>query len=127
VVTVASGSGTLAATNVGPEAITSFGTLALGGAAAGNYTLVGASGTVTITASPGFSITSGSVDVTGTNFVITWQSNPGTIYQVIGTGDLTQSLSNWTNIGSPITATDTNTSATNPISASTQFFDVKAQ
>ena len=47
VVTVASGSGTLASSNAGPETITSFGTLALGGPASGNYTLAGASGTVT--------------------------------------------------------------------------------
>ncbi|MGA2281541.1 MAG: YDG domain-containing protein, partial [Verrucomicrobiota bacterium] len=50
-VTVASGSGTLAGANIGSEAITSFGTLALGGASAGNYTLAGASGTVSITVS----------------------------------------------------------------------------
>ncbi len=50
-VTVASGSGTLAGVNVGSEAITSFGTLALGGTAAGNYTLAGANGSVNITVS----------------------------------------------------------------------------
>ena len=50
-VTVASGSGTLAGANVGSEAITSFATLALGGTAAGNYTLAGASGSVNITVS----------------------------------------------------------------------------
>jgi len=50
-VTVATGSGTLAGANVGSEAITSFGTLALGGTAAGNYTLAGASGSVNITVS----------------------------------------------------------------------------
>jgi hypothetical protein len=49
-VTVASGSGSLAGANVGSQAITSFGTLALGGTAAGNYTLSGASGSVNITA-----------------------------------------------------------------------------
>ena len=49
-VTVASGSGTLAGANVGSEAITLFGTLALGGTSAGSYTLSGASGTVSITA-----------------------------------------------------------------------------
>lgn len=52
VVTVASGTGTLAGTNVGPELITNFGTLALGGTAATNYTLTGASGSVTIAALP---------------------------------------------------------------------------
>jgi hypothetical protein len=50
-VTVASGSGTLAGANVGSEAITSFGTLSLSGASAGNYTLAGASGSVNITVS----------------------------------------------------------------------------
>jgi hypothetical protein len=47
---VASGSGTLLDATVGPQAITSFGTLTLGGASAGNYTLSGASGSVNITA-----------------------------------------------------------------------------
>ena len=50
-VTVASGSGTLAGANVGSETITSFGTLSLSGASAGNYTLAGASGSVNITVS----------------------------------------------------------------------------
>ena len=50
-VTVVSGSGTLAGANVGSEAITSFGTLALGGTAAVNYTLAGASGSINITVS----------------------------------------------------------------------------
>jgi hypothetical protein len=48
-VTVASGSGTLANKTVGSQAISSLGTLALGGATAGNYTLSEASGSVTIT------------------------------------------------------------------------------
>ncbi len=47
-----SGSGTLASPNVGLRAITSFGTLALGGAQAANYTLTGASGAVRITGTP---------------------------------------------------------------------------
>jgi hypothetical protein len=50
-VVVASGNGTLAGANVGSEAITSFGTLSLSGASAGNYTLAGASGSVNITVS----------------------------------------------------------------------------
>ena len=57
-VTVASGSGTLAGASVGIEAITSFGTLSLGGPSAGNYTLTGASGSVNITVT-GVTITSG--------------------------------------------------------------------
>jgi filamentous hemagglutinin family protein len=49
-VSVASGSATLAGKNVGAEAITSLGTLALGNNGFGDYTLTGASGSVTITA-----------------------------------------------------------------------------
>ncbi len=52
VVTVASGSGTLAGSSAGAEAISSLGTLTLGGAAVANYTLVGATGSVTITVPP---------------------------------------------------------------------------
>ena len=48
-VTVASGIGTLTSADAGAESISSFGTLALGGTTAGNYTLTGGSGTVTIT------------------------------------------------------------------------------
>ncbi len=44
-----SGSVTIASTNVGVQPITSFSGLALGGGAAANYTLTGATGTVTIT------------------------------------------------------------------------------
>ena len=52
VVTVASGSGTLAGANVGAWLLTGPGTLALGGPAAANYTLSGATGTVTINPAP---------------------------------------------------------------------------
>jgi len=48
-VTVASGTGGLAGKNVPAQAITSFDMLVLGNNAAGNYTLTGASGSVTIT------------------------------------------------------------------------------
>ena len=48
IVTVASGTATLASKNVGSQAITSVGTLALGGGSAGNYTLTGATGSVSI-------------------------------------------------------------------------------
>src|SRR3989442_1464087 len=47
-VTVATGSGTLASKTVGSPAITSVGPLGLGGTAAGNYTLTGATGSGTI-------------------------------------------------------------------------------
>jgi len=48
-VTVASGLGGLAGATVGSQAITSLGTLVLGGASATNYTMTGASGLVVIT------------------------------------------------------------------------------
>jgi hypothetical protein len=48
-VLVSSGSGTLASPDVGLQTISSFGSLALGGTTAGNYTLSGASGSVNIT------------------------------------------------------------------------------
>jgi autotransporter-associated beta strand protein len=48
-VNLASGTGGLAGAGVGTQAITSFGTFALGGTTAGNYTLTGASASVVIT------------------------------------------------------------------------------
>ncbi len=123
VVNLASGSATLASASVGVEAISSVGTLALGGAAAGNYTLNGAGGSVTITVPP-FSITSEYVDSTGTNFVITWQSAPGATYHVVGNTNAGAALNTWTNVGGPITATSTNTSFTNPITSPMGVFDV---
>jgi hypothetical protein len=48
-VSAASGSGLVASANVGTQPITSVGTLALSGTAAGNYTLAGATGSLTIT------------------------------------------------------------------------------
>jgi hypothetical protein len=118
-----SGSSTLAGANVGPEAITSFGTLAFGGTAATNYTLAGASGLVTITTPP-FSIMSASIDVSGTNLIITWQSAPGATYHVVGSTNPTAALSNWPTVAGPIIATDTNTSVTNPIGSPMSIFDV---
>ena len=52
VVTVASGSGTLSGRNVGTQTVASVDTLALGGAAGANYTVSGATGTVTVVAHP---------------------------------------------------------------------------
>jgi len=123
VVTVASGSGTLASANVGTNAISSVGTLALGGSAANNYTLAGAAGSVIITTPP-FTITGNSVDATGSNFIITWQSAPGATYHVIGSTNITAPLTNWPTVAGPIVATQTNTSVTNPISSFMSIFDV---
>ena len=125
VVTVASGNGTLASPNAGLESISSFGTLALGGGAAGNYTLAGASGSVTITVPP-FSITSEFIDDTRTNFVIAWQSVPGGTYRVLSSSDVAMPLNFWIDVTGPITATGTSTSATNPITSSASFFNVKS-
>jgi hypothetical protein len=112
-VTVASGTANLAGASVGPEAITSAGTLALGGLNAGNYTLAGASGSVTISNpfNP-FSITSSSLDISGTNFVVCWQSVPGVVYNVLTNSNL--STANWSAAVSPITATNTTTCFTLP-------------
>ncbi len=125
-VTVASGTGTLASASVGIEAISSFGTLALGGISASNYTFIGASGTVTITTA-GFLITGEYMDGTGTNLVITWQSVPGTTYQVLGATNLLSVSNTWANVGDPITATNASTSATIPATSDMSIFEVKSQ
>ena len=113
-VNVASGVGTLASASVGLEAITSPGSLALGGTAASNYTLTGASGSVTITNpfNP-FSVTSSFLDVTGTNVVVCWQSVPGVVYTVLTNGSLTP-LQSWMAASGPISATSTVTCFTLP-------------
>ena len=51
-VSLASGSATLSGKNVGTQTLSSVGTLALGNNTAGNYTLTGASGTVTVSSRP---------------------------------------------------------------------------
>jgi hypothetical protein len=110
----AGGSANLAGASVGPEAITSAGTLTLGGAAGSNYTVTGLSGTVTVT-NPflPFTITSSSLDATGTNFVVCWQSIPGVYYNVLtNTGLSTPQV--WTVLAGPILATNTNTCYTLP-------------
>jgi len=125
VVNVVSGSAMLAGASVGLQPLISLGTLALGGPAAGNYTLSGASGTVAVVVPP-FQITSEGVDATGTNVVIVWQSAPGGVYQVLGSTNIASSLNNWINVGPPVTATTTTTSATIPVTASEYFFDIFA-
>jgi hypothetical protein len=113
-VDLASGSAVLAGSSVGSEAITSTGSLTLGGLAVGDYTLAGASGTVTITnPSLPFSITSSSVDASGTNFVVCWQSVPGVVYNVL-TNTMLAPPQSWAVAGGPITATNTTTCFTLP-------------
>ncbi|MGO8835888.1 MAG: beta strand repeat-containing protein [Limisphaerales bacterium] len=95
-VTVASGSGVLATAEVGSQAISSLGTLALGGAAAGNYTLSGAGGSVNILplVTPAFAARGISAGSGG------WQLNfcaqAGQTYKVLVTDDLTLPLNQWT-------------------------------
>ncbi len=125
VVSVVSGSVILAGSTAGVQPITSMGTLTLGGAASGNYTLVGASGFVTITAT-GFAITGEYKDNTGTNFIITWQSTPGTSYQVVTSSDPYLPVNSWTNSGDPITASGPVTSYTNSLGNIQSFFGVKS-
>jgi hypothetical protein len=114
VVNVASGSAILAGAGVGPETITSFAGLTLGGLNASNYTLTAASGEVMISNpfSP-FSITTSSLDITGTNFVVCWQSVPGVVYSVLTNTSLAGPAP-WLPAGNPITATNTITCFTLP-------------
>jgi hypothetical protein len=60
-----------------------------------------------------FLITSSSLDNTGTNFVVCWQSVPGVVYNVLTNTSLAPSQS-WAVAGGPITATNTNTCFTLP-------------
>jgi hypothetical protein len=71
-----------------------------------------------------FPIISRSLDNTKSNFILTWLSVPGHQYQVIGTTNITTPRSTWTNVGSAIIATNTNTSATNPVTPTKNFFGV---
>jgi streptogramin lyase len=115
VVRLASGNAILAGATIGPETIISVGTLALGGAAAGNYTLSGASGSVTvIPALVPFSITSASI--VGGSLYVSWQSGPGTNYTVLTNANLkNEGPGTWMATGT-ITATGTNTGFTLPSS-----------
>ena len=120
-----SGSATLASTSVGVIPITDFTGLTLGGTPMSNYTLTGASGAVTITNpfNP-FSITSSSLDMTGTNLVVCWQSVPGVVYNVMTNSSVgVPPPVSWGVVGGPITATNTTTCFTLPggISTNTTF------
>jgi autotransporter-associated beta strand protein len=108
------GSATLAGASVGLQTVTDFTGLSLGGPAASNYTLIGASGSVTISNpfNP-FSITYLSPDLTGTNLVVSWESVPGVVYSVL-TNACLGGIATWACAGDPITATGTSTSFTLP-------------
>jgi hypothetical protein len=61
-----------------------------------------------------FSITTSTLDATGTNLIVCWQSVPGGVYTVLTNARLTAPTSSWVAAGSPITATATNTCFTLP-------------
>ena len=84
-----SGSVGLAGAAVGAEAITSFGALSLGGAAAPNYTLAGASGTVTILSTnavtPIFSGLTSHTNTYGASVTLTGRVSSSGTYPASGT------------------------------------------
>jgi hypothetical protein len=80
---------------------------------------------VSVQAAP-FSITSEQIDNTGTNLVINWQSTPGATYRVIASTNVGAASNLWVTVGSSVTATGTNTSATNAIVPPQKFFRVKS-
>src|SRR5208283_4593679 len=96
IVNVASGSATLLGPGMGVQPIIGASSLVLGGAQATDYTVAGASGTVTITNPPAdeLIITSASLDITGTNLVFSWQSVPGVTYTVL-TNNIMNPMQNW--------------------------------
>jgi hypothetical protein len=94
-VTVDTGTSTIVSRNVGNEKITDFGTLTLGGASSGDYTLVGAKGnvivtpeTLVVTAVPGTKTYDGTPTSTGTPIL-----TAGTIFGP-DTGDFIQTYRN---------------------------------
>jgi autotransporter-associated beta strand protein len=84
-VNAASGSGTLSGANPGSQAITSFGSLALGNNAAGNYTLTGASGSVTITNASTTNNVAASPNPSLPGADVTFTSAPGAVPPGAGT------------------------------------------
>lgn len=61
----------------------------------------------------------------GANVVLTWQSVAGHSYQIQTRSNLFSGT--WSDLGSPVTASGTQTSATNTIAQPAQFFRVKGQ
>jgi hypothetical protein len=110
-----SGSVGLAGAAVGPEAITDFSGLTLGGGAGGDYTLAGASGTVTIT-----EVALGGLSVSGSQFIFSYTTVSGQTYQLEYTTDLSSGA--WLPVGDPVPGTGASVWVTNSISSSTQMF-----
>jgi hypothetical protein len=104
-VSVASGSATMASPYIGANAITSAAGLTLGGSKATNYTLTGASGSVTVTALP--------VVLTGTENYNGSTSVAATVLTVsnLVSGDVVGPASGSATIASPYVGTEAITSA----------------
>jgi hypothetical protein len=89
----------------------------LGGTTAGDYTLAGATGSVTISNSfNAFLITTAALDSTRTNLVVCWQSVPGVTYNVLTNTSLSTNGA-WVDVGSPaspVTASGTSQCVTIP-------------
>ncbi|MGD0744428.1 MAG: glycoside hydrolase family 9 protein [Verrucomicrobiota bacterium] len=105
-----SGSVTIASTNVGVEAIISFSGLTLGGPAATNYTLAGASGTVTVLSSaPQTSIGITEIRTASPTELVafyTYTNVTGPVWQTVYPTNLvtTSQPSKWTLNGTPVQA-----------------------
>ncbi|HVU08557.1 MAG TPA: YDG domain-containing protein [Verrucomicrobiae bacterium] len=107
----------LAGTGVGTQVITDFSGLTLAGAAMWDYTLIGASGTVTITAG---GITLGDISVDGAQFIFNYPTIIGQTYQVEYCTNLSSGV--WFPVGDPVTGTGAPVSVTNSIDSSAQKF-----
>ena len=81
-----------------------------------------ASQLATVSTNAPFAITSERLDGHG-NVALTWQSVPGRVYQVISATNLAKPV-RWANVGNPILAVGTNTSATIPASLPMNFYSV---
>ena len=98
-VTVISGTATLAGSNLGSEAITSIGTLALSGTSASDYTLSGATGSVTI---------GQAVPTIALNFVAEYQVGPTIGNGATVTGSSGVPATTLENVGVVLTYFDSN-------------------
>ncbi|MGD0258858.1 MAG: PA14 domain-containing protein [Verrucomicrobiota bacterium] len=116
VLLVISGSAPVGTAN---EAVGSY-TLTISSASGGtfnpaNYSITYNTGTLTVNPLPAtFSITSASLDSTGTNFVVCWQSVSNVVYYVLTNTSLAVPRASWPTNGTPITATNTTTCFTLP-------------
>ena len=103
-VTVTSGTATLAGKNVGQEAITSAGSLVLGGTSASNYTLAGFGGFVTITKVP-LSVTANAQNTTYgalVTLVGSTQFTSGGLQTGDSIGSVTLTIGGYTTTNSPV-------------------------